>query len=625
MCGIAGLITKRDVLPDEGVLRRMTSTLAHRGPDGEGIWRSGGVGFGHRRLAIIDLSERAAQPMHTHDARYTIVYNGEVYNYRDVREDLVRKGSSFRSESDTEVILEAYRHYGKDCVKHLRGMFAFAIWDSSERHCFIARDRAGKKPFFYRTLADGTIAFASEMKALRPVEPVTVDECAIRLFIGLQYVPAPRTGLNEIHDLPPGHRGYVSERGIQVEPYGTWDEIHVERTGDVSRDLLALLDEAVRLRLQADVRVGAFLSGGIDSAACVALAARHLDRPLRTFTMGFPYIKMDERKEARETAKHFGTDHQEFEAQPESLIELMDALIYQYGGPYADSSALPVMLLSREVAKEIKVILVGDGGDELFGGYRRYFAYDSACRLIRIPGSSSIVAPLLRLIAKQRKDPRFARMAATVALAHGDTNRAYGELFCGSYFSTRSTPDYFREDFLQRTEECNAVDFIRTHMGTRGAPLERAMRFDFESYLADDLNVKMDRATMAYGLEARAPFLDQQIVAYALGLPLKWRRKYANSKIALRQALKDILPPEVLRRPKKGFQVPLADWFRGSLRGYWSDHCLDPQSPLSDYVKQDRIKKMFQNNVNGADYGNRMWMLLALSVWLKSIKTPNFK
>jgi len=620
MCGIAGLITKRGVLPDEGVLRRMTETLAHRGPDGQGIWRSEGVGFGHRRLAIIDLSERGSQPMHSSDEKYTITYNGEIYNYRTIREELERKGSTFQSESDTEVVLEAYRHYGKDCAKHFRGMFAFAIWDRDAKRCFIARDRAGKKPFFYRTLSDGSIAFASEMKAIRPLESVTVDECAIRQFIGLQYVPAPHTGLNEMSDLPPGHRGHIDENGIEIEPYSHWDDVRVERTDDVSGDLLRIFDEAVRLRLQADVTVGAFLSGGIDSAACVAMARRHMTRPIRTFTMGFPYIKMDERKEARETAKFFGTDHQEFEAQPESLIKLMDKLIYQYGGPYADSSALPVMLLSREVAQQIKVVLVGDGGDELFGGYRRYAAYDRACRLMRIPGSAHLVAPVLRLIAKQRKDPRFARMAATIALAHGDTNRAYAELFCGSYFSTRSTSDYFRTDFLERTRECNPVDFICKRMDTKGKPLERAMRFDFESYLADDLNVKMDRATMAYGLEARAPFLDQQVVAFALGLPLNLRRDYTHSKVALKRALKNVLPADILKRPKKGFQVPLADWFRGSLKQYWSDHCLDPQSPLADYVYPDRIRKMRDENARGADYGNRMWMLLALSVWLESVQ-----
>jgi asparagine synthase (glutamine-hydrolysing) len=621
MCGIAGLITKRDVLPDEGVLRRMTDLLAHRGPDGQGIWRSEGVGLGHRRLAIIDLSEQGAQPMHSVDGRYTITYNGEIYNYRDLREDLAQKGSTFRSESDTEVVLEVYRHYGKECVKHLRGMFAFAIWDKDEKRCFIARDRAGKKPFFYRTLSDGTIAFASEMKALRPIENVTVDECAIRQFIGLQYVPAPRTGLNEISDLPPGHRGDIDERGITIESYNNWDDIPVERTDDVSGDLLKILDEAVRLRLQADVRVGAFLSGGIDSAACVALAQRHTTRPIRTFTMGFPYIKMDERKEAKETAKYFGTDHQEFEAQPESLIKLMDKLIYQYGGPYADSSALPVMLLSREVAQQIKVVLVGDGGDELFGGYRRYSAYDKACKLMRLPCSKVIIAPVLKKIAKQRRDPRFARIAETIIAGRGDTNRGYAELFCGSYFSTECARECFRSDFLDRTIICDPVDFIQKRMGTKGHPLERAMRFDFESYLADDLNVKMDRATMAYGLEARAPFLDLQMVAYALGLPLKLRRNCVNSKIALKHAMKGILPDEILKRKKRGFQVPLADWFRGSLKQYWSDHCLDERSPLADYVRQDQIRKMFEENTRGADHGNRLWMLLALSVWLESVKS----
>jgi asparagine synthase (glutamine-hydrolysing) len=620
MCGIAGLITKPDVLPNQGVLERMTDSLAHRGPDGRGIWVREGVGFGHRRLAIIDLSERAAQPMHTEDGAYTIVFNGEIYNYRDLREDLERRGSSFRSRSDTEVILESYRHDGKDCVKRLRGMFAFAIWDAREKRCFFARDRAGKKPFFYRTLKDGTIAFASEMKALRFIEPVTVDESALRLFIGLQYVPAPQTGLSEIRDLPPGHRGFMDAHGMEIETYHDWDEIEVERTGDVKDDLLRLLRESVRLRLRADVTVGAFLSGGIDSAACVAVAHEFLSRPLRTFTMGFPYIKMDERKEAWDTARRFGTDHQEFEAQPESLIDLIDKLISQYGGPYADSSALPVMLLSREVAKEIKVVLVGDGGDELFGGYRRYSAFDKACWILCVPGSPFVVAPILRIIAKQRRDPRFERLAETVALARGDVNRGYAELFCGSYFATRRARECFRPEFLQRTGSSDAVKYIRSRMGTKGHPLERAMRFDFDSYLSDDLNVKMDRATMAYGLEARAPFLDQQVVAYALGLPLRKRKSRFHGKVALKQAMKGILPKEVLNRPKRGFQVPLADWFRGSLRGYWMERCLGPASPLAEYARPEAIKRLLEENDRGADHGNRLWMLLSLAVWLDSTK-----
>lgn len=622
MCGIAGLITKHGTPPDEGALRAITDRVKHRGPDGHGVWIGDGVGFGHRRLAIIDLNERAAQPMHTADRTLTITYNGEVYNYRDLREELVRKGSTFRTDSDTEVVLEAYRHYGKDCVNHLRGMFAFAIWDAKERRCFIARDRSGKKPFFYRTLSNGSVAFSSEMRALRLIEPATVDDCAIRLFIGLQYIPAPQTGLKEVVSLPAGHRGTIDAQGIFTESYLTEEHVEVERTGDVPGDILRLLDEAVRVRLRADVTVGAFLSGGIDSSAIVALAQKHSDRPLRTFTMGFPYIGMDERREARACAKRFGTDHTDFEAQPESIIRFLDTIIDQYGGPYADSSALPVMMLSREVAKEIKVVLVGDGGDELFGGYRRYRAFRTAAALARIPGAAVTLPPLFSAAGALLGDPRFTRMGETLRASRQDQNRGYAELFCGSYFSTRRAKDVFRPEFLASTR-CDPAQFISKMMGTEGHALERAMKFDFDSYLADDLNVKMDRATMAFGLEARAPFLDQYMVAYALSMPLRHRMHGNQTKVALRQAMKRILPPEVLKRPKKGFQVPLAEWFRGPLTSYWSERCLDPASPLMRYTKKDRVRALFEENARGADHGNRLWMLLALSVWLDHVRNSS--
>jgi asparagine synthase (glutamine-hydrolysing) len=371
MCGIAGILTKDGTPPSEELLSRMSESLIHRGPDDEGMWIEGGVGLAHRRLAIIDLSKRGAQPMHSRNGRFVLVYNGEVYNYIELRRELEGLGATFQSDSDSEVVLESYRQWGRDAVKKFRGMFAFAVWDRQARTCFFARDRVGKKPFFYRTLSNGSFCFASELKALRLLESVLPDPHAIRLFFGMQYVPSPKTGFQDIYSLPPGFYGIADASGIRTEAYHSWNDFQETMTGDPAKDILTLLEEAVRLRLRADVTIGAMLSGGIDSAAIVGLAQRNLDRSIRTFTMGFPDIGTDERKEAREIAEFFQTDHQEFVAHPEDLIAMTEKLIFQYGGPYADSSALPVMMLSREIAKEIKVVLVGDGGDELFGGYRR--------------------------------------------------------------------------------------------------------------------------------------------------------------------------------------------------------------------------------------------------------------
>jgi asparagine synthase (glutamine-hydrolysing) len=614
MCGIAGLITKNGALPDEGVLRRMTEGMKHRGPDGEGIWAAPGVGLGHRRLAIIDLSDRASQPFTSADGKFVIVYNGEVYNYRELRVELAERGAAFKSDSDTEVVLEAFRAWGPDCIRRFRGMFSFAIWDAEAKRCFIARDPVGKKPFFYRTLKDGTFAFASELKVLAPLEPTAVDDDALRLFFGLQYVPAPRTGFQGIQSIPPAHRGFITNGELTIERYRTWDEPDPFLDHRPEGTLLSLLDEAVRFRLHADVTVGAYLSGGIDSAAIVALATKHALRPLRTFTMGFPSIGMDERAEAERIATYFKTSHESLEARPEHLAALTEKIIEQYGGPYADSSALPVMLLSEIVAREIKVVLVGDGGDELFGGYRRYQAYAQALAAARVGGWS---APWFVLFGQIVQDAQIIRMGETLGVAKVDPLRAYGELFCSSYFASRLR-GVFQPEFLARTNAFDAVGFMKTRLGAlSGKPLERAMRFDFESYLADDLNVKMDRATMAYGLEARAPLLDLRVIAYALKLPLSQRVTMFNTKIALRRAMKGILPDEVLTRPKKGFQVPLAEWFRKELKDYWKDRCLVPGAKLHSYVKPEAAKLLFEENERGMNHGNRLWMLLSLAVWLE--------
>ena len=626
MCGIAGILTKDGSPPSEERLSEMSEALIHRGPDDEGMWVEGGIGFAHRRLAIIDLTERGSQPMHSADGRFVLVYNGEVYNYIELRQELESAGVSFQSDSDTEVVLESYRHWGKESVKKFRGMFAFAIWDRQEQRCFFARDPVGKKPFFYRILSNGSFCFASELKALRLLESVEPDPHAIRLFFGMQYVPSPKTGFKHIFSLPPGFRGTADASGFLTESYHSWDSLRETVSGDPVKDLFALLEESVRLRLRADVTIGAMLSGGIDSAAIVGLAQRNSDRAIRTFTMGFPDIGMDERSEARSIAEFFHTDHQDFIAQPEDLIAMTEQLIFQYGGPYADSSALPVMMLSREIAKEIKVVLVGDGGDELFGGYRRYSAFLAAQRLASVPGSKHMLPPFLRAASSALHDPRYGRMASTLRAASRGVNRSYAEMFCGSYFDTRAARRMLQESFLLDCQQDDPVEYIDGRMGNKGTAIGRAMRFDFESYLADDLNVKMDRATMAYSLEARAPFLDTRFATQVLRLPASMHFRGRKGKILLKRMLTGFLPEDVLRRPKRGFQVPLASWFRADpLASYWKDRCLDPQSTITAYVKQDAIKALFEANMRGADHGNRLWMLLSLAVWLDGIIEENSK
>ena len=616
MCGIAGIVTQNGTPPDEGLLWRMSDSIAHRGPDGQAVWTSPGVGFAHRRLAIIDLSEEAAQPMHGMSGRFTIVFNGEIYNYRELRANLESSGARFRTSSDTEAILEGYRIWGIDVLKKLRGMFAFALWDGERKELLLVRDRIGKKPLYVARTPSGDFSFASEMKALVPAVALKPELSDIRLFLGLQYVPSPRTGFAGVSQLLPGSYGIWKNGEWKEEKYHEWNSECRMSNVDIDETIRTKLDDAVKIRqLAADVPVGAFLSGGIDSAAVVAFASKHVSRPLQTFTMGFPELHMDERREARAIAKQFGTDHQEFEARPEHLQALVEELISHYDAPYADSSALPLWLLAQETAKEIKVVLTGDGGAELFGGYRANAAYANALQLSRIPGTDHLV----RFVGKSKQDPRFLRMAETIQALRANPGTAYGELFCGSYFGSLALHDTFDPEFLAQTDASDAVRFVGSQMA--GAGLQAAMHFDLTSYLPDDLNVKMDRATMRFGLEARAPFLDQELVQYALSLPLKQKVDHGKSKVALKRALKGIVPDDVLHRPKRGFQVPLAEWFRGPLRELVRSRCLDPELPLAKIVRKEAVERLIRDNDRGADHGNRLWMLLSLSTWLSKYAT----
>ena len=615
MCGIAG-IWRWDGQPvEEDRLRAMAEAIAHRGPDGEGIWTEGGVGFAHRRLAIIDVSSRAAQPMISTDERYVVTFNGEIYNYRELRRDCKERGNVFRSDSDTEVLLYLYARKGEKMLADLRGMFALAIWDRETRRLFVARDRLGKKPFFYRRCAQ-EFAFASEIKALTLDRRPTVDWQAVRVFLGLQYVPAPLTGFAEIECLPPGFAG-VLENGV----WRTWkyaDVFAVEPFSgtfvQAKERILLLLEESVRLRLLAtDVPIGAFLSGGVDSAAVVALATRYATKPLATFTMGFPSIGFDEREQAATLAKQLGTDHHAFEVQGAQAVEMVDSLVDLYDAPYADSSALPTWMLARETSKHVKVVLTGDGADELFAGYRRYAHFVRALWLIRHRAVS--LTPWFELTGKLMKDARLIRFARMLYAANQSPKQGYASLFTGAYFSAADETSLLQQDFAQATAVMSVESWMLDRLQD-GDPLMAALAFDRSSYLPDDLNVKMDRATMAHGLEARSPFLDQELVRFTASLPSAWLLHSGHGKYILKEALKNVLPPEVLSRKKRGFQVPLASWFRGDLKAVFEERCLADRSALLKVCQKEAVAHLLHENMQGVDHGNRLWMLLTLSTWL---------
>jgi asparagine synthase (glutamine-hydrolysing) len=512
MCGIAGLIAKNGRSLDQGRLVAMAGKIAHRGPDGHGLWAEGQAGLAHRRLALVDLSPSGAQPMISDDGRFVVTFNGEIYNYKELREDFLANGGKLRSTSDTEILLTLFAQEGEAMLAKLRGMFAFAIWDKQESRLFFARDRIGKKPFFYKH-SEQEFAFASEVKSLVDGES-QIDEQAIRLFLGLQYVPSPLTGFKNIFSLEPGMCGTWKDGILATRSY-------LERVSkpdvsfdDAAHEVRRILDESVRLRLIADVPVGIFLSGGIDSSAIAALAHKQGVK-LSSFTLGFDEAAFDERDQAAELAKKFGFEHHAFLAKPEDLLAIADEAIEHYDVPYADSSSLNTWILARETKKYTKAVLTGDGGDELFGGYRRYGYFERALQLKKT-GFGIPAGFVSRIASDLTGDKRFQRFADTI-------DGGYAALFCGAYF-----------------QQPEALGFIDSHLRKDLDSIGAAMDFDLHSYLPDDLNVKMDRATMRHGLEARCPLLDQELVAYVTSLPTEYRYKKGQTKRLLVEAVKDL-------------------------------------------------------------------------------------
>lgn len=606
MCGIAGVIMPMQRPSDiEAWLWGMVKALEHRGPDGYGVWFDGPVGLGHRRLAIVDLSEGGKQPMHSADGRFSITFNGEIYNYQELKKELEAAGARFVSTSDTEVLLELYARTGEAMLAKLHGMFAFAIWDAQKRELFFARDRVGKKPFFYQDNVGG-FTFASELPALLAYQKPQVDWQAVRLFLGLQYVPSPLTGFVGVRSLEPGHCGTWKDGQLNVRSYleaplprftGTFDE--------AVKETRRLFEEAVRYRMIADVEVGCFLSGGMDSSAVAAQMAKQSPKPVKTFTMGFPDWSADERAEAESFAKQIGAEHFSFEAKPDDAVRLIDSILSLYAAPYADSSALPSYLLAQQTKKHVKAVMNGDGGDEFFAGYKRYGYFKKALAL-------RWLAPLLPVAFGP---PKLRRMLRTIrALAGGDA-AGYAEMFVGSYFSEQDLATLLNPEFASRTASSKASDFIAKRIKATG--VEAALEFDRASYLPDDLCVKMDRATMAHGLEARSPLLDQNLTRFVASLPVSFHFAKGKQKAVLQAAIADLIPSEVLSRPKRGFQVPLSAWFRNELRSVFVERCLSTDAKVLEVCRREEMERYLHENDRGMDHGNRLWMLMSLSTWLE--------
>jgi asparagine synthase (glutamine-hydrolysing) len=610
MCGIGGVVSFSGS-PDPAIAERMTDRMQHRGPDSDGVYATGPALLAHRRLSIIDLSDAGYQPMANADATVHIVFNGEVYNYRELRERV--SNYPFRSETDTEVLLHLYEEYGVECLSMLRGMFAFAIWDENERRLFLARDRLGQKPLFYHH-SDDTFRFGSTIKVILADEDVTAtpDLDAIRSYLAYQYVPHPDTGFEGIRSVAPGEYMIVSDDRIHREQY--WEVSYRDQftcsPTRMARRLRSELLEATELRMRSDVPVGLFLSGGIDSSIVAALMDSVTDKPIETFSVGFDIGAYDELDFARSIARAYDTNHHEYTVTPDS-IELLPKLVEQYEMPFGDPSALPTYYVSQVASNEVTVALTGDAGDENFAGYDRYtYDYLASC-VSRVPRSLRTNAQrgLFMLPTpfdgwtKTKHAKRFLRST------NGDPVQRYAEFICHATNEdidqvwTKSTPN--DELGRLRTAFANADGPTRT---------DRLMNVDIDTYLPDDLLVKVDRASMAHSIEARSPFLDHEFVEFAARIPAKYKWRRGKKKWLLKRAFEPELPEQVLTRSKQGFSVPVHEWFRGELREFARER-LDRLGARVGFDRSGLHERLEAHVTGRADNGYQLWDLVMLELW----------
>ncbi len=659
MCGIAGACWSADGQPlsvDE--LARMLSVLVHRGPDDSGMFHSsqphprlvnasaptgtqwqadgarGGAALGQRRLSIIDLAG-GHQPLSNEDGTVWITFNGEIYNYRELRPQLERQGHRFHTSSDTETIVHLYEEYGDDCVHHLRGMFAFAVWDGRRRRLFFARDRIGKKPLFYRE-EQGRLLFASELKALLqvPGTPRTLDVRALDDYLAYQYVPHPRCILEGFAKLPPAHRGVYENGRLMIERYwqppyalDAGESAHLTLDPRETRDwpeakwraeLRQRLTDAVRLRMRSDVPLGAFLSGGIDSTIIAGLMQQLSETRVHTFSIGFPVKQFDETEYARAAARHLKTQHHEQQVNPEALT-ILPKLIWHYDEPFADSSAIPTMYLSEMTRREVTVALSGDGGDELFAGYDRYRAVKLGEHFDRWPRTVQklLTARVWQRLPSSVKQKSVLRRAKRLLFALGEPpQKRY--LTWITIFDAARRRELYTNDVQNRLAGHDAADFL--YDAYRACPerdfVTRTTCADVLTYLPCDILTKVDIASMAYSLECRCPFLDQHVVELAACMPVELKHDRGRWKKILVEEFADSLPPSIQKRGKMGFGVPLDHWFRNELKELLQDTLLDSRSLSRGYFEPERVRQLVQEHVAGKwDHTYRLWSLLVFEMW----------
>ena len=628
MCGICGQLNFDPTNPvNPHLIREMAQVLQHRGPNDEGIWVHKNIGLGHRRLSIIDLSHDGRQPMSNEDQSCRIIFNGEIYNYKELREELEILGHRFHSSTDTEVILHLYEELGIDCVQRLRGMFAFALWDGREHRLLLARDRVGQKPLFY-TITSEAILFASEIKSLLQYPGLLreVDDESIHHFLTYGYIPGSRSIFRGIFKLPQAHILTWHQGHFRITRY--WDSNYKEKLilptqKSYEEKFLQIFEEAVRIRLRSDVPLGAFLSGGLDSSATVAVMSKMLKKPVKTFSIGFEEQAYNELPYAREVAALCRTDHKEFIVKPDA-VDVLAKLIWYYNEPFADSSAIPTYYLARYTSQYVTVALSGDGGDESFAGYERYKADKLACFCDHFPSflSRKNLQQIVNSIPGGNEYKSFMRRVKRFLSAVADTpDRRYVRWLC--FFDNESKLDnkgdiLYSAEWKQRFQNIDSVDLaVRLyHQSLAANHLDKTLYVDLHSYLPDDLMVKVDVATMANSLEARSPFLDHKLIEFAASLPTNLKLKGLHTKFLLKKALQTHLPKKILCRSKMGFGVPIDRWLREDLREMSYDLLLDTRCIQRGYFNRAGLKKLLDSHVSGEkDHSYRIWALLVLEMW----------
>jgi asparagine synthase (glutamine-hydrolysing) len=607
----------------------MNQVIRHRGPDSAGRYVNGNVAMAMRRLAVIDLVT-GDQPLSNEGGDVWVVCNGEIYNHADLRSQLESKGHVFRTRSDVETIVHLYEEWGRGCVDHLRGMFAFALWDAERRRLLLARDRLGQKPLYYAE-HDGALIFGSELKCILqyPGLPRDVDLEAIHHYLTLQYVPDPWTAFVGIRKLPPAHCLIWRDGRSQIERY--WDLTYEPKwrwsEGEARERVRESVAEAVRIRLMSDVPLGAHLSGGVDSCIVVGLMAGMMGEPVKTFSIGFDEGGFSELPYARQAAHAFNTEHREFILRPDAL-EVLDKLVYHFDEPFADPAAIPTWYLAKMTRQHVTVALNGDGGDEAFAGYRRYYADAVAdvYRAIPRPVRRGVLDYVLTRLPVQTDRPmeRSPLMALRRLPEAARTSHAASVVRWGGYFNEEEKRALYTDDAREAVAAASSARLLeRSFREARaGNRVDRTLYTDVHNYLPGALLPKVDRTTMAHALEARSPFLDHRVMELAARLPAHWKVRGRRTKHILREVFADLLPGELGDRAKVGFGVPLGEWFRGPLHEPARDLLLEPNAQLRSYLRQDDVAQLLdENRVGLADEGRRIWALLNLEVWLRECGT----